>query len=268
MLRRRGTRLAPRAAKPLSRPVSETQAMRREPLFNIPTIVAVVVVVLAAIHGVRTFLLTDRQDVQLLLLFAFIPARYESTLVLGGAFPGGFSAQVWSFVTYSLLHADWTHLSVNAMWLLPFGSALARRFGALRFVAFLAVTAIAGALAHLITHVGEQFPVIGASASVSGTMSAAMCFAFSHGGGIGFWAAGDEAYRQPAPPLLQALRNPQVIIFAVVWFGFNALFGLGTLPVPGAEGPVAWEAHIGGFLAGVLLFPLFDPIPKATSAGK
>lgn len=242
--------------------MTETFPAQREPLFNVPKIVVVVVAVFAAVHAARTYLLTDEQDLELLLRFAFIPARYESTLVLGGSIPGGAGAQVWTFVSYALLHADWTHLAVNGMWLLPFGSALARRFGASRFLMFLAVTAAAGAAAHLATHAGEQFPVIGASASVSGTMAAAMRFAFHRGGGIGFWAADDEAYRHPAPPSFEALRNPPVLAFAAVWFALNALFGLGTLPIPGAEGPVAWQAHIGGFLAGLLLFSLFDPIPK------
>ncbi len=57
----------------------------------------------------RTLLLTNEQDVELLLTFAFIPARYDSSIVLGGALPGGGGAQVWTFVTYALLHADWTH---------------------------------------------------------------------------------------------------------------------------------------------------------------
>ena len=44
------------------------------------------------------------------------------------------------------------HVGVNAIWLLPFGAAMARRFGALRFLGFFAVTAIAGAALHLVTH--------------------------------------------------------------------------------------------------------------------
>jgi len=39
------------------------------------------------------------------------------------------------------------------------------------------------------------------------------------------------------------------------------LFGIGSIGLPGGEQSIAWEAHIGGFLAGLLLFPLFDPVP-------
>src|SRR4051812_49746547 len=70
-------------------------------------------------------------------VFGFIPKRYDSTL-LAIDFPGGTGAKVWSFVTYSLLHANLSHLGFNVLWLLPFGSALARRFDALRVFIFMA----------------------------------------------------------------------------------------------------------------------------------
>src|ERR1700688_2543531 len=133
---------------------------------------------MALIHGARTLLLTGAQDQEFLYTFAFIPSRYDSSVVPDGALPGGFGAELWTFVTYSLIHADWMHYGVNAVWLLPFGSAVARRFGAPRFLAFFAVTAAAGAAMHLVTHAGGQVLVIGASAAISGTMAAAMRFAF------------------------------------------------------------------------------------------
>jgi membrane associated rhomboid family serine protease len=61
------------------------------------------------------------------------------------------------------------------------------------------------------------------------------------------------------------LRDVRVLAFLVVWFGVNLLFGVGTISMPGVEQSIAWQAHIGGFLAGLLLFPLFDPVPTAPS---
>jgi len=70
--------------------------------------------------------------------------------------------------------------------------------------------------------------------------------------------------RVPALPLFEALRHPRVITFLALWFGINIIFGLGAIQI-GAQGQsVAWQAHIGGFLAGLLLFSLFDPIPPAS----
>lgn len=237
--------------------------MQREPLFNIPPVILATIAVMALVHVVRTMLLNETQDIEFLLTFAFIPARYESSLVLGGTLPGGAGADVWTFVTYSLIHADWMHFGVNMIWLLPFGTAVARRFGTWRFLAFFAVTAAAGAALHLLTHPGEQTPVIGASAAISGTMAAAMRFAFQNGGPLGMLREGDErAYRVPAIPLRGVLSDARVLAFLAVWFGINILFGLGSVSLTGDEQTVAWQAHIGGFLAGLILFSWFDPVPS------
>jgi membrane associated rhomboid family serine protease len=241
--------------------------VKREPLFNIPAVVTGLLALLVMIHVVRVYLLTNEQDIDVLLTFAFIPVRYDMSAVPGGVLPGGFGAEVWTFVTYSLLHASWTHLGVNAIWFLPFGSAVARRFGASRFLLFYAVTAAAGAAMHLATHAGEQYPMIGASAAISGTMAAAMRFAFQHGGPLGMLRGEDEeAYRVPALPLTGVLRDSRVLLFLIVWFGMNIVFGLISLPIGGNDQPVAWQAHIGGFLAGLILFSWFDPVQHAPSA--
>jgi membrane associated rhomboid family serine protease len=239
--------------------------VNREPLFNVPPIIAAVLAVLVLIHAVRVFLFTEQQDIEFLLSFAFIPARYDGTALLGGALPGG-GADIWTFFTYSLLHADWMHLGVNSVWLLPFGSAVARRFGTLRFVAFYAVTAAAGAALHLATHAGEQYPMIGASAAISGTMAAAMRFAFQRGGPLGgplglIRGHDEHAYSVPAIPLRDVWRDARVLLFLIVWFGINILFGIGSIPLLGGEQTIAWQAHIGGFLAGLFLFSWFDPKP-------
>ncbi|MCF8477462.1 MAG: rhomboid family intramembrane serine protease [Pseudolabrys sp.] len=237
--------------------------MKREPLFNIPTVIVVLLAVLALVHGVREWLLSERQDILLIYAFAFVPARYDASVVLGGVLPGGFGAEIWTFVSYALLHGSWTHYGVNAVWLLAFGSAVARRFGTVRFLAFFAVTAAAGAGMHLLTNAGSPSPMIGASASISGAMAAAMRFAFQRGGPLGFMRGGDEeSYRVPALPLSGVLSDSRVLIFLAVWFGINLLFGLGSTPLTGANEVVAWQAHIGGFLAGLLLFSWFDPKPN------
>jgi membrane associated rhomboid family serine protease len=241
--------------------------VQREPLFNIPPVIITLIAALAGIHAVRTLLLTDEQNIEFLLTFAFIPVRYDASIVPGGALPGGFGAEVWTFVTYSLIHADWMHFGVNSVWLLPFGSALARRFGTIRFLAFFAVTAAAGAAMHLATNAGSQFPVIGASASVSGAMAAAMRFAFQRGGPLNMMGTGDDQdYRVPAIPLVRMLSDARVLIFVGVWFAVNIIFGVGSFSITGGEQPVAWQAHIGGFLAGLLLFSWFDPPERPLTA--
>ncbi len=237
--------------------------MQREPLFNIPGVIVAAIALLALIHGVREYVLSEPEDLDLLLSFAFVPARYDSSLMPGGVWPGGSGALIWTFVTYALLHADWMHFGVNSIWLLPFGSAVARRFGTVRFIAFFAVTAAAGAAMHLLTHAGETQPMIGASAAISGTMAAAMRFAFQQGGPLRMIGGrhDDESYRVPALPLTGVLSDARVLAFLGVWFGVNIVFGLGSVSLTAEGQSVAWQAHIGGFLAGLVLFSWFDPAP-------
>jgi membrane associated rhomboid family serine protease len=238
---------------------SPTETTSHEPIFTLPRALTALLVVMFAIHFVR-MALPERLDTQVLLTFAFIPARYGTTL-FAHSFYDGIGPKIWTFLTYALLHADLSHIGFNSLWLLPFGSALARRFGALRFYVFLAVTAIAGAAAHLVTHEGALAPMIGASAAVSGAMAASMRFAFGSGSFLSFRRGDAEAAALvPALPLLQALRHPRVLAFLAVWFGINLVFGVGSISIGTQAATVAWQAHIGGFVAGLLLFSLFDPI--------
>jgi len=236
-----------------------------EPVFNLPGALTALLVILVGIHVFKAILPLDSEQ-WLIWTFGFVPARYDtSVLVDRFAEYGGEGAKIWGFITYSFLHADISHLAFNLLWLLPFGSAVARRFGPVRFFAFLAVASIAGAAAHLATHPRELAPMIGASAAVSGAMAAAIRFAFGRGSFLSFRRGdADAAARVPALPLFMALRHPRVIAFLAIWFGMNIIFGLGAVQLGTQTQSVAWQAHIGGFVAGLVLFSLFDPIPPAS----
>jgi membrane associated rhomboid family serine protease len=264
--------VAEKAQDPLRAPLESVPAYQppppdppHEPILTLPGALTVYVGLIAFIH-LRVLLPIDVEN-WTIDAFGFIPRRYDSG-PLQITFPGGAGAKAWTFVTYSLLHANLSHIFFNILWLLPFGSALARRFGPTRFFVFMAVTAAAGALAHLVTHEHAIAPMIGASASVSGAMAAAIRFAFVTGSFLSFSRGdADAAAKVPALSLWRAVQNPRVLAFLAVWFGVNIIFGLGSISV-GAEGAtVAWQAHIGGFFAGLILFALFDPVRRtATNA--
>lgn len=234
-----------------------------EPVFNVPRVITATLALLIGVHAVREVLLSDSQNIEFLLLFAFIPFRYDPSVLAMGSMPGGLGAEVWTFVTYGFIHGDWIHLSVNGVWLLAFGSPIARRFGTVRFLVFFLVTAAAGAIAHLFTHVGDLQPMIGASAAISGCMAAAMRFVFQRGGPLHLLRENDaDAYRVPALPLLTALCDRRILVFLIAWFAINSLFAFTAAPIIGTGQVVAWQAHIGGFLAGLVAFAAFDPVPK------
>ncbi len=145
-----------------------------EPILNVPRSVTGVAVLLVAVQFIRG-LLPDELDLTLLLALAFIPARYSGAAL---ELPGGYLTAVTSFVTYMVVHAGWVHLVVNLLWMLAFGSAVARRMGDLRFLGFSVLCGIAGAFTHLLFHYGDMAPVVGASAAISGQMAGALRFIF------------------------------------------------------------------------------------------
>ena len=223
-----------------------------EPIFNVPRPVVLAIVLMVGVQIVRD-LLPDETDVTFLLALAFIPARYAGAAL---ELPGGYLTAVTSFVTYMVVHAGWVHLLVNAMWMLAFGTAVARRIGGLKFYAFSILCGIAGVLMHLAFHWGDMAPVVGASAAISGQMAGALRFIFSAKRNP--WERTPDFVNAPLLSLPATFKDPRIVAFLVLWVALNVYFGLSAVMVRGAEGNIAWEAHIGGFLCGLLLFGLFD----------
>jgi membrane associated rhomboid family serine protease len=222
-----------------------------------------VVGVAALLVGVQVVrgLLPDELDLTFLLALAFIPERYS-----GGALelPGGYLTAVTSFVTYMVVHAGWVHLLVNLLWMLAFGSAVARRMSNLAFISFSVACGIAGALTHLLFHFGEMAPVVGASAAISGQMAGALRFFFRAGRLPGQRRPDFSGAKLMTLP--QTFSDKRMLAFLAFWVAINAYFGLSSVRIAGEAGGIAWEAHIGGFLCGLLIFGAFDRHKVAAAA--
>jgi membrane associated rhomboid family serine protease len=99
-------------------------------------------------------------------------------------------------------------------------------------------------------------PVIGASAAISGQMAGALRFFFNArprpGGGAPDFAGA------PTMSLAQTLSDKRMLAVLAIWIAMNAYFGISAIQIGGQEGNIAWEAHIGGFLCGLLIFGAFD----------
>lgn len=228
----------------------DLQLERSRRIFNAPPAVTALLGILIAVHGVRA-LLPEETGAWLLLAMAFIPARYSG---LGEAFPGGELAVYTSPLTHMLVHGDAIHLALNSAWLLALGGVVAQRIGSVRFIALCVTSGIAGALAFALVNFGLLAPMIGASGAISGLMGAAMRFLLA-GAHRGEHAA--EAARRPLVPLLQALNDRNVIMATLVFLALNLLAGLG-FGLDAESAGIAWEAHLGGYFAGLLSFGVFD----------
>jgi membrane associated rhomboid family serine protease len=237
---------------------TSTPAGGREPIVNVPGVVVGTVTALVLVQLLRD--VGGREiDFFLITRFAFIPGAFLSADPL----PYGIGAW-WTPVTSFFLHAGWQHLLMNALWLVVFGSAVAWRFGAVRFLVFTLLTASVGSLAHYLGNAQEMVPLIGASGGVSGLTAAAARFVFATGGPLNaFRPEGRAAFLAPAPPLREALAQRTALVFVLVWFAMNAVAAIvGVIELGGEVQRIAWQAHVGGFLAGLLLFPLFDPVGR------
>ncbi|HEX5998670.1 MAG TPA: rhomboid family intramembrane serine protease [Hyphomicrobiaceae bacterium] len=222
----------------------------RQPIFNAPGVVIALLAAFFAVHLGRE-LLTPDGDERVLELFAFVPDRLGQG---AQAYPGGSITAVTQFVSHIFLHGDRTHLLINSAWFLAFATPVARRLGTVRFLAFFFLCGIGGALLFLLLN---SAPMVGASGAISGLMGATLRFLFlplSDGDADALSGNGPA----PALSLSQALTNRRILIAVAAWSLFNLLAAWGAQAVlPGVS--IAWEAHLGGFFTGFLLFGLFDP---------
>lgn len=228
----------------------------REPLFNVPSVIVFIVAVTVLIEVLVNWLLDDTAVNALYYYGGFIPARYA------GSLSGELLPALTSPVTYAFLHGGWEHLIFNDIWLAVFGTPVALRIGVVRFAVFWIVTSVAAAFAFDIANFGSETLLVGASGAISGLTGAACRFVWS----------GDGSMRDPALSAIQrrlsvmeTLRSREVLLFIAFWLVANVvLAGLGVGATEQAQA-IAWQAHLGGFLAGFLLFPLFDPVGKGAA---
>lgn len=181
--------------------------------------------------------------------YAFFPARYSHAFIATHHVvdSGSWFDRAIPFVSYMALHNDFTHLAVNCLWLLAFGPIVARRFGGPLFLAFFLICGIAAALAHMASNWGSITPVIGASGAISGLMGAGLRLLPTQAP----WAVPGDNHLAP-------IFSRQIIIFTVIWFAINLAAGLTGFGLAGEQGLIAWQAHVGGYLAGLLLAGPFD----------
>jgi membrane associated rhomboid family serine protease len=213
----------------------------RQPIFRAPAVVLWLIGLLAALHLARISrpALSDA----LVYEYGLYPLRYSHAFLESHmANPGTPWERVVPFLSYLGLHGSWMHLIINCLWLLAFGPIVARRFGNVLFLLFFLACGVAAALCYLALNWGSPVPVVGASGAISGLMAAAIRML----PGQAPWVTQSEA---PLAPLL----SRQILVFSAIWAAINLLTALTGLGVGGESGLIAWQAHLGGFLAGLLL---------------
>lgn len=239
---------------PGSPEAENARAGGREPVFLLPGVVTALIGVMVAIHAASTLVLNQEGYGRLIQWFAFLPLRIvaaseNSWLAL---------PLIWTPFTHALLHGGWDHLLINMAWLAIFGTPIARRYGALPMLILFFVASAAGAALFAATTLYTGAYLVGASGGIAGLTGAAVRFIFQP---VLVMQHPETGERVPVGRRLASFtdlaKDTRARMFILIWVVLNAAVPL--LPIfTGANVQVAWQAHLGGFFAGILLVGLFE----------
>lgn len=147
-------------------------------------------------------------------------------------------------VTSMFLHAGWMHLGGNMLYLWIFGDNIEDRMGGVRFLVFYLACGVAAVFAQALPATEARIPMVGASGAISGVLGAYLLL-FPHARVL---------VLIPFGFILKVVRLPAVWVLGL-WFAIQLVSSL--MAPPGEGGGVAFRAHLGGFVAGLALAPLF-----------
>lgn len=202
-------------------PLRDSQPSRTTPL------VTIVLIALNAAIFLHEVTLDDYSRNYFVAQYALIPARLQ-----------------WAdLVTSMFLHGGWLHLIGNMWFLWIYGDNIEDILGRSKYILFYLACGIAAAMVHVWFNPGSRIPTVGASGAIAGVMGAYM-LKFPHSRIVTLI---------PIVIFFTTVEIPAWIIL-VYWFGIQLFSGVGDLAAAsGNEGGIAWFAHIGGFVAGLLL---------------
>ncbi|MCG3157189.1 MAG: hypothetical protein DKINENOH_03821 [bacterium] len=150
-------------------------------------------------------------------------------------------------LTSMFLHGGFFHLFGNLLYLFIFGDNIENLLGSLRYLFFYVLCGAGAALAHILTQPDSAIPMVGASGAISGVLGA---YAVSF----------PRARVLVLLPIIfiATFRVPAFLVLGQ-WFVLQIFAGLSTIGGAAEGGGVAWFAHIGGFIIGIILLRLFKP---------
>lgn len=180
-----------------------------------------------------------------------------------GAFDGGFWPLLWTPFTHAFLHGGWEHVGLNVVWLAIFGTPITARYGNVGLLVLFLIGALAGAAAFAATTLPQLQILIGASGGIAALTGAAVRFVFQPPIIEIDEATGERRLLgRRLASLSEFVRNPTARFFSLTWIVLNGIVPLIPMFTGGGGFQVAWQAHIGGFLVGLLLVPLLERRPR------
>lgn len=205
-----------------------------EPLFNIPGPVLAIVATILVPY----------------LLQSLAPDQNAVVAALGLSPLDVSHGRLWGLVTVMVVHGSWAHALLNAVGALVFATPVARWFGrsgVMRVFAFYLACGVISSLGYVLLHWDQAGVLVGASGAIAGLMGASSRLLEGRG-------------------RLAAFRSRTVLGMAAAWIIINLLMALRWIDVGSGGAPIAWEAHLVGYAAGLLLIgPFTRPTRQATA---
>ncbi|OGW54079.1 MAG: rhomboid family intramembrane serine protease [Nitrospirae bacterium RBG_19FT_COMBO_55_12] len=204
--------------------------------FPFVTVLLIVVNTAVFLYGA---LLGKQSEEMFVASFSLVPAR----LFFPDAAPGGAITAWVTIFTSMFLHGGSLHIAGNMLYLWIFGNNIEDAMGRMRFVFFYLLSGVAAAFSHALSNTASIVPMIGASGAISGVLGAYLLL-YPRARVLTLMVFGFFVRRVEIPAMF-------VLGF---WFVFQFLSALVS---PGSGGGIAWYAHIGGFIAGMVLIGIF-----------
>jgi membrane associated rhomboid family serine protease len=170
-----------------------------------------------------------------------VPREYSAGADIAPMIP----APYWStLVTSMFLHAGWGHLGGNMLFLWIFGDNIEHRVGHVRFIVFYLACGLAAGLAHIFFNSNSAIPTVGASGAISGVLGGYLLLFPRNRVYVLTWGG---------------VASVPAVLMLGLWIVIQFINSVGSVAVTPEteEGGVAYIAHVGGFIAGLMLAPLF-----------
>ncbi|MCD4763949.1 MAG: rhomboid family intramembrane serine protease, partial [Desulfobacterales bacterium] len=177
-------------------------------------------------------------------IYGLVPARYTIPQIASYFTTG---QQFVSLITFMFLHGGFWHLLGNMWSLYIFGDNIEERLGPLRYLTFYMICGLASGLSHLVFNYNSTMPTIGASGAIAGVMGA-------------YFILFPKAKILTLIPIffIPYFIEIPAFFFLGIWFVFQFLSAAGS---HGQMTGIAWWAHIGGFIFGIIFLKLFLALP-------
>ena len=228
--------------------MNTSNASKPPPFFNAPAFVLILPALIILVQAAVSLLPANTVE-RIYWMGALIPERFFAN----GGDPAAYDNALMAglpFIGSTLLHIGWSHTVVNAGMLLAAGGAVSRWTGArgagvMAFSGVVAISALVAGLVHLIVFRPDGSAVVGASGVVSGLAGATLLMIIALRSGT---------------PRLRLFTMP-VLIIVLAFAAFNLFFAYAMGAINALN--IAWQAHVGGFVGGLIALRLLAPTPLA-----